>query len=403
MSEHFLGVLGGNLMACPAIRRLQEHGHRVLVVDGNPNSPAKEVADHFVHQDFSDLATVRQQLKYVTLSGVMPLNDFAIATASALARERGLPGWSGFAETCLRSKVAMKNAWAAAGLPTARYRVATIGDLLQGAQPMWDIWPCIVKPSFSGGGSRGVFVASGWAAVRYGLSSVQAKYLDGDVLLEEFIAGTEHTLEVLVFHGEPKLLSISDKENYPGSATVVKNLYFPGPIGNAHRHLLEPLVYDACRAMKLTDGTAHFEVMLCKGKPYLLEVGGRPGGGINFHPICELSTGYDYPGLLGSVLTEKIPDFTQKPSAHLAWHYFPAGKGILRSVTGFEEMKMEPQVIDAMLYEEIGKPRMDLRDDLARPGYVLVRADSHDLARVRAMELVARLTFETIDGDETWK
>ena len=296
MSESFLAILGGNLMACPAIRRLQEHGHRVLVVDGNPDSPAKAVADRFVHQDFSDLVAVCQKLRDIVLSGVMPLNDFAIATASALARERGLPGWSEFAETCVRSKVAMKNTWAAAGLPTASYVVAAVGDLLAGTLPPWDTWPCVVKPSFSGGGSRGVFVASDWAEVRQGLSAVQTKYLDGDVLIEEFVAGTEHTLEVLVCRGEPRLLSISDKENYAGSATVVQNLYFPGPIGNAHRHLLEPLVYDACRAMRLTDGTTHFEVMLCNDETYLLEVGGRPGGGINFHPICELSTGYDLRG-----------------------------------------------------------------------------------------------------------
>jgi biotin carboxylase len=399
MSENFLAILGGNLMACPAVRRLQEHGHRVLVVDGNPDSPARAVADRFVHQDFSDLAAVRQKLLDIALSGVMPLNDFAIATASALARERGLPGWSEFAETCVRSKVAMKNAWAAAGLPSARYVVATVGDLLAGALPFWDIWPCVVKPSFSGGGSRGVFVAADWAEVRQGLSAVQTKYLDGGVLIEEFVAGTEHTLEVLVCRGEPRLLSISDKENYPGSATVVQNLYFPGPIGNAHRHLLEPLVYDACRAMRLTDGTAHFEVMLRNREAYLLEVGGRPGGGINFHPICELSTGYDYPGLLGAVLTGRKPDFSHKVPSHLAWHYFPSGSGVLQAVLGFEALRADSQVVDAMLYEEIGKPRMDLRDDLARPGYVLVRADSHGLAKAHAQALVSTLRFETICDD----
>lgn len=231
------------------------------------------------------------------------------------------------------------------------------------------------------------------------MASVRARYLDGKVLLEALLAGTEHTLEVLVHDGEPFLLSISDKENYPGSNTVVQNLYFPGPIGNAHRHVLEPLVCSASRALQMSNGTAHFEVMLSGGKGYLLEVGGRPGGGLNFHPICELSTGYDYPGLLGAVLARQQLDFVRKPAQHLAWHYFPAGKGTLLSVTGFDAVKSAPDVVDAMLYEEVGKPRMDIRDDLSRPGYVLVRADRHELAKERANQLVAQMRFESTGDD----
>jgi len=380
-------------MACPAIRRLQEHGHKVLAVDGNANSPAKEIADFFIHQDFSDVATTISKLVDVDLSGVMPLNDFAISSAASIARMRGLPGWSKFAERCVCSKVAMKMAWQAAGLSTARATFSTVQELIAGRYPEWDIWPCVIKPAFSGGGSRGVFVVQDWHEATAQLEELQNKYLDGDVVIEEFISGTEHTLEVLVCKGDPYLLSISDKENYKGNDTIVQNLYFPGPIGNKHRLVLEPLVYAACRALEMTDGTAHFEVLLRNGKGYLLEVGGRPGGGINFHPICELSTGYDYPGLLGAVLTGQEPKFKRKHSVHLAWHYFPPGEGILHSVEGFDSVKQEPDVIDAMLYERVGMPRLDLSDDLARPGYVLVKADSHEYAKARAVELVQRVKF----------
>lgn len=395
MSQKYLAVFGGNLMACPALKRLQEHGHKVLVVDGNPNSPAKEVSDLFIHQDFSDVAATITKLVDVDLSGAMPLNDFAIASAAAVARKRGLPGWTMFAERCVCSKVAMKKAWQAANLPTARAAFSTVQDLMAGRYPDWNIWPCVIKPAFSGGGSRGVFVAHDWIHAVSQLERLHSKYLDGDVVIEEFISGTEHTLEVLVCKGVPFLLSISDKENYKGNDTIVQNLYFPGPIGNKHREVLEPLVFAACRAMELTDGTAHFEVLLKRGEGYLLEVGGRPGGGINFHPICEISTGYDYPGLLGAVLTGQKPDFRRSKSAHLAWHYFPPGTGILQSVESFESVKQEPDVIDAMLYEKVGTPRLDLSDDLARPGYVLVKADSHERARARAVDLIQRVKFNS--------
>jgi biotin carboxylase len=325
--------------------------------------------------------------------GIMPLNDFAIASAATIARERGLPGWSEFAQRCLTSKVAMKQAWAAHELRTARWASTTVADIEAGKYPAWDIWPAVAKPSFSGGGSRGVIVAHDWAELSAKVIEQKAKYRDGDVLIEEFVHGTEHTLEVLLSKGKPTLLSISDKENYPGSATVVQNLYFPGPIGNARREDLQALVFAACEAMQMQDGTAHFEVLISKGLPYLLEVGGRPGGGLNFRPICELSTGFDYPGLLAASLCGQPLDLRRREHVHLAWHYFPVGEGTLHRIEGFDDLSAEPDVVHACMYEKIGSPRLDLRDDLARPGYVLVQGPSHDAARARATALIDRVRF----------
>lgn len=396
MKRPMLAVLGGNAMALPAIRRIQEHGHAVVALDGNASSPARNVADAFLHQDFSNVGATVDNLRDQPLTGIIPLNDFAIAAAATVARDRGLPGWGVQAESCLRSKGVMKQAWIDAGLPTAKVLCLGVDQVLNGAPHEWSSWPCVVKPSFSGGGSRGVFVARDWEQVRAGVGAARAKYLDDRVLIEEFIEGTEHTLEVTVCRGEPVLLSISDKENYAGSATIVQNLSFPGPIGHAHREKLEPLALAAARAIGATDGALHFEIILRRGQPYLLEVGGRPGGGLNFHPICEISTGFDYPGILAAIATGRKPSYDRKPSAHLAWHYFPAGTGTLLSVDGLDEVRMQSDVVAAEVYEAIGQPRRTLDDDLCRPGYVLVRADTTETARARARRLVNQVHFHVV-------
>src|SRR5262245_27869879 len=98
--DKFLAVFGGNQMACPAICRLRERGHRVLVVDGNPNAPAKSFCDRFIHSNFSDVEATIESLKEFELSGAMPLNDFAVSAASRTARERNLRGWGTQAERC---------------------------------------------------------------------------------------------------------------------------------------------------------------------------------------------------------------------------------------------------------------------------------------------------------------
>jgi biotin carboxylase len=391
-------ILGGNQMACPAIERIQQHGFEVIAVDGSAEAPARAVADRFVHQNFSDVAATAVALAGMEFDGIIPLNDFAVRSAAQIARTRRLPGWNEFAERCVTSKVAMKRCWIGSGLPTSQCTFSTVAKLVARQFPDWGMWPAVIKPAFSGGGSRGVFVARDWYDVRERLSEVESTYLDGEVVIEEFIEGTEHTLEVLICRKKPTLLSISDKANYPGSDTVVQKLYFPGPVGNSYRQKLERLVFAACEKMRLTDGTTHFEVLIRNGEPYLLEVGGRPGGGLNFHPICEISTGYDYPGLLAAVLSGGSPNFERRPAEHLVWHYFPRGEGVLRAVDGFARIKGEPDVVSAELYEEIGKARFDLRNDLARPGYVLVRSTFAAQARERAAKLVGSVRFVTAEN-----
>jgi biotin carboxylase len=395
MTKPTITILGGNEMACPAIERIRQHGYTIIVIDGNSQSPGASVADVFLNVDFSKVPEVFEALSPYHLDGIVPLNDFGIAAAANVARARALPGWNEFAQLCFTSKIAMKKAWAAKALRTARWVSSSVGDLAEERFPEWNIWPAVAKPSFSGGGSRGVVVGYNWTDLKTKVQEQRSQYRDGEVVIEEFIDGTEHTLEVIVCQGKPFLLSISDKENYPGSSTVVQNLYFPGSIGNSHRAALEEIVFAACNAMNLTDGTAHFEVIIKDELPFLLEVGGRPGGGLNFHPICELSTGFDYPGLLAAVLCGRELDFSRKAPCHLAWHYFPIGNGVLRAIEGFDELKSEPDLVHSAIYEKIGKPRLDIRDDLARPGYFLVKANSHQEARARAASLVSKVKFST--------
>jgi hypothetical protein len=268
-----------------------------------------------------------------------------------------------------------------------------VQEILDGQILEWDFWPCVVKPSFSGGGSRGVFIANNWQEIRSQLAKVREKYLDHKLVIEEFIEGSEHTLEVVVFRGDPILLSISDKKNYEASNTIVQNLYFPGPVGSKYRDRLESSVFAATKALRADNGALHFELILSGDEVYLLEVGGRPGGGLNFHPICEISTGLNYPSILASRLTGNSPDLTRGEKKCLAWKYFPSGDGILKSIDGFEKLKSQPDLVDAFIYEKIGAPRFELNDDLSRPGYVLVKGDSISNASKKADYYINSIKF----------
>ena len=154
--KKYLAVLGGSLLSCPAIKKLEKLGYKVLLIDGDKNAPAKKYVSKFVNVDFSDTSKTLASIKNFDLEGIISLNDFGVLTASTIANEKGLKGWSLESANLLINKKKMKEKWIRDGLKTARFACLKISQIIDYEFIVWDCYPCIVKPNFSGGGSRGV-------------------------------------------------------------------------------------------------------------------------------------------------------------------------------------------------------------------------------------------------------
>lgn len=376
--KDFLLVLGGNKLACNAITQLEKKGYSVLVLDKNPSELVHKVASEVLIADFFNTDETLDALKSFSLCGVMALNDFGVYTAAKIVKERNLFGYSIDAALNVTEKTRMKDCWAKNNILTARYKNLSLEDI-QSCKFEWNIFPCILKPSFAGGGSRGVYYAENINQLLAYLKQLSALYPHQEAVVEEYIEGTEHTIEVLVANEQTHLMSISDKKNYPGSKTIVQNLWFPGPKGNLFRTQLEKILNQACKSLGLTYGCAHFEIMITPNNDiYLIEVGGRPGGGLNFHPISQLSTGYDYPAELASILTTGKPLLKKAPNVKkLMWHFFNPIEGIVEDIIGIEKIRSLPNVIDADVLIKIGAISNKIyANDLERPGYYLFSYES---------------------------
>jgi biotin carboxylase len=393
--KKYLLVLGGNLLACLSLERLRAGGYSLAVLDRSMDAPAKDVAEIFMPVNIADPEAVLSAVKDLQLEGVMAINDFGVRTAACVSADRGLPGFSVESADNVCNKVRMKQCWVDNGLPTAKHTWTQKEALIRGEKLEWNAYPCIVKPAFAGGGSRGVFLAHDETEVREGVAAWEHHYIDNEVVVEEFLSGyTEHTAEVLISGGRTHIMSISDKINYVGSSTIVQTLFFPGSKGNIHRNRLEPLLHEACIALGLEEGCAHFEVLIKGDEVSLLEVGGRPGGGQNFHPISFLTTGYDYPMELASILTGRGMLLRREDNVwHIGWHFFSVECGTLEEVRGYEAVAAHPAVIDARLNVRVGEPVCSMSNDLQRPGYFMVKARTADEAEQLVAELASMVEF----------
>jgi hypothetical protein len=110
----------------------------------------------------------------------------------------------------------------------------------------------------------------------------------------------------------------------------------------------------------------------------LLEVGGRPGGGLNFFPIGYLSTGYDYPLEYARVLTGDAPLLKkEKETFQLSWFFWESPNGILKEVKGMDEIAKHPSVVASEVLLKPGTQlRSDFKNDMERPAYFMVKGKS---------------------------
>lgn len=370
-------ILGGNKLAHPAISHITKLGYHTIVVDQHINQDLRKICCETIQENFFDSKKLILALQNKSFKAIIPLNDFAVLSAAIAIDYFELVGYSIEAAKNVSQKLRLKNCWIHSNIKTP-YSITISKQNYKLEIQKWNIYPCILKPSFAGGGSRDVLYCENSNELTLKHQSIYNKYKN--IVIEEFISGSEHSAEVLVSNGKIQIISISDKFNYVFSKTVVQDLQFPGNIGITKIDALKNIFFNACKSLGIKYGAAHFEFIINENdKIYLLEVGGRPGGGLNFFPISYISFGIDYPKLLIKVLLKQnlfFDDFSFK--TNLYWHFFNVYDGVLNEVYGLNEVLSHEDVIEADIFVKIGEYRNgDLKNDMQRTGYVLFKYDDN--------------------------
>src|SRR5882724_4233523 len=198
-------------------------------------------------------------------------------------------------------KVATKQAWETAGLPTPRYRVITAAD-----RPFPHIdYSCVVK-AISSGSSIDVYVCKAPAELpaqaREAMESVVSRH--GRALVEQFISGPELTVGLLAEKPLAPIRIVPKRGFFDYEAKYKAN-------DTEHRFDtgLTPALIEECRELARQANQvvgardlARVDIMIDEqtSRPYLLEINTLPGftpksllpeaakhGGIDFGPLVD--------------------------------------------------------------------------------------------------------------------
>jgi biotin carboxylase len=290
------------LPACYAARRL---GLGILLITNRKRlSLPKDLVSEVRVLDTADIdasvAAGVELARTCRVAGVTTWSDKDVITAAMLTERLGLPGPSVEAARTARNKYRMRAALAASPELIPRYaEVTSLEGLLAAAEDIG--YPAVLKPT-SGGGSAGIFEIHSPDDLRPAFDtlaalaqpSVHQLFLagPGQLIYEEFLTGSEHSVEGIVSGEGVSIAGITDKTTLPPHHTEIRHR-FPSALPERDQAAVRALTDTVVSAFGLRDCAFHLECKVEHGRARLIECAARIGGDFIASHLVPLATGQD--------------------------------------------------------------------------------------------------------------
>lgn len=211
--------------------------------------------------------------------GVICVSDRNLLFASKVAEYLGAPFIKPDAMLILRDKVRTRKLFDELKLPNAKWlfpksvnEVANFSLSVSG--------PLVLKNT-RGTGSLDVKLAfnSTSAVELFAQMKATGLYLDGEIMLEEYLRGMLISVEVVVSDGVPLVLGFTDRQLGPLPDFCEVSYSFPVEVPSDTALIIQNCVETLCAALEITNSIMHIEFIITRNGPILVEVNPRIGGG----------------------------------------------------------------------------------------------------------------------------
>jgi biotin carboxylase len=388
-----IAVLGASTYNINAYKKLKEGRFYTIAIDGNPNAEAASYADKFIHLDYSDVNTLLTVCKEESIDAIMPINEWGVMPAAKVSHALGLIGNSEKTALLATDKGLMRQTWKENEINGPDFFVfKTLNELKEGLLKIG--FPCIVKPTFSGGGGRGISVLNSMEDAKWAFDFALPAVKYGTMICESFVEGIELTIETISVDGEVFVLAMSDKEKPELRTRVATSLNYPANITEKQRVLVEEMVKKAVLALGIHSGMAHSEVILNGDDIKMVETGARGGGSHIFPLIIEAVSGINTPVVFAQLLTGQKPNLSNIQKKGVVYRFFNPPHGILKQVEGLEELRSWDGILDVGVTKKIGEEVGNLKNSLERAGFVVASGVDRKAAQLLANKAEAFIKFK---------
>ena len=430
MTKKRVFMLGAGFMQGVAIRAARALGCTVVAADGNPSAVCAAEADEFVCIDLKDTARLIDYAPYLQQNGGLDAvftaaTDFSAAVA-AVAAACGLRGHTLEAALNATDKVRMRECFRKAGVPSPAFIELTAADLAAPADRLEargnvrysDLgaatadtlerrlgelagrFPLVVKP-VDNMGARGCSLVRNLPELRKAAATALQYSRSGRVIVEEYIEGSEFSIEGLIFGRRLYITALADRHIFFPPYFIEMGHTIPSDCTQDIADEVMSVFERGVHALGLTDGAVKGDILVRNGKAFVGEIAARLSGGYMSGWTVPYSCGLDITAaaltlaLGGSPRLHTcgknsfvIPLKQNCPfvSTERAWISIP---GQVASVSGLEAARAAPFVKDVFPRAGAGDTVVFPQNNVEKCGNVLSAAPSRREA-VQASEAACR-------------
>ena len=396
MSKKLL-ILGASILQLPAIRKAKKLGLQVIAVDMDPNAIGfsesgieKEVISTI------DISAVLEAAKRHGIDGVMTLaSDMPMRTVAVVAKELGLVGITEDTAFKATNKAAMRQALLEHGVPIPRFfKVSCLEEYQVAAKQFTNAF--VVKPA-DNSGSRGIFLVKDCrdaVAVREAYEYSCTYSRSGDVVVEDYMRGPEVSVETLTVNGECHIIQITDKLTTGAPHFVEMGHSQPTQLCSRTVEQIKWITQAANRAVGITNGPSHTEIIVTEDGPKIVELGARLGGDCITTHLVPLSTGVDMVESCIRIALGETPDISPKFKQGSAIRYFRQTAGVVERIDGVEEAEQMAGIQQVSIVHGVGEEVTEITSSGARLGFVIAQAETAEKAVALCEQVQEKITIE---------
>lgn len=391
--------LGGGPLQIPALIKTKALGYYVICLDYDENAPGSKYADQFELISTIDKRAVldiadKEHVDYVITS----TSDAPVRTAAYVSEKLGLPtGISSSGAARATHKDIMRNCLDEADLPIPEYRIARSENEFREALRYFD-YDCVVKPADSSA-SRGVVLLKKSQSVNVArLYHEEIKYSKRGVLMvEEYLCGSEVSVEAMTVDGKTNILAITDKLTTAPPFFVELGHSEPTQLPTKTKEEIETLTKKVVSTIGIINGPSHTEIMITENGPKIIETAARLGGDYITARLVPLSTGIDMVGASVDLALLGTVDIPKPQNRGAAIRFITSHSGTIESITINERARTHPNLEEIEFYKGIGECIHSPESSSDRIGHVICSADDAETAVRAADEVISGISVSIIE------
>ena len=394
-------VLPGTKWQVELVKKIKENGHNVVVVNPAVDSPCFEYADNHLCSDIFNRNAVISFAKENGVDAILSDEcDIAMNLIAELGEKLKVPALSPEMASLFTDKFKMREFSRKISLDYPKYKICeSVKEAIEFQKELGK--PIIIKPTDSNA-SHGVFKCEDEKEIiSHFEETISFSRINKKVLAEQYINGTEFTIDGIKTPCGHFTLAISEKKHFKHNPNISNELFFTHYSSQFNYEELKRVNDLFVNSSDLNWGFTHAEYKFENGKFYLIEIAARGGGNMISSCITQHMSGFDtYQYLIDCSLGKikdinfSIPQSHKNKAAVLKFFETPKGGGIVKEIKGIDFLDRHPDIKYYQFNFSEGDEIEDALNDSARIGYFIACCNDHKSLELLMKEVNEKIKIE---------